>query len=664
MMDDVDYSMPKEDTPVEELADEEWLALADAAWSASKDWMATNLQHRWERSIANFQSKHPPGSKYHTETYRRGRSRLFRPKSRSAVRQNEASAAKAFFSTSDDVHIEAENKNDPHQLASAQFMQSLVNCRLDRTLKWFLILIGAFQDAHIYGICASKQTWEYREEEETFLVPVRDPITGQPTINAAGKPEMEEQTRVKVVQDRPRIDLLRPGNVRIAPESDWTDPINSSPYLVLIIPMFVHEVQERMKTGKWREYEMDEILQSIEELNDDDTVDAMRRRDEIRKGDHKPLKAYSVVHVHENFLRRDGKDWVFMTLGKSFLLTDPKEAREVYPYAGRPVTLGYCVLETHNAFPAGLVELGWEIQAALNDVQNQRFDNVQLAMNGRFLARRSGGTDTASLVKNIPGSVTYTNDPAGDVVPLQTRDVTASAYQEQNLLNNDLDDIFGSFSQSSVNTNRRLNETVGGLQMLSEDSSEMVEYVLRTFSETWVEPTLRQLLKMEQTYESDAMIMQFAGRKAPLVQQYGLNDQLDAMLDASVTVKCKVGTGATKTTQKLESLVQGLTIIANTTGIRPNPKEVIAEVMGLLGYEDGERFFPDPNQPPPAPPPDPKMDLERERMALEDKQKEIQAQLQAMEIANRRDAKLLDATLKHRAQMGTAMTRIGGGNMA
>ncbi|MBF0214003.1 MAG: hypothetical protein HQM00_10655 [Magnetococcales bacterium] len=666
MIDDTDYSMPEHTTPAEELSDDEWLALAAAAVEASKDWMSTHLHSRWERSIANFQSKHPPGSKYHSEAYKKGRSRLFRPKSRSVVRKNEATAAQAFFATADNVSIEAEKKSDPQQRVSAEFIQAIVNYRLDRSIRWFLIVVGAFQDAHIYGVCISKQTWDFKEQEEEYQKPVPDPLTGQQSLDSEGRPMFSTATRKKVVVDRPRIDLLRPENFRIDPEADWTDPIGTSPYLVQIIPMYAHQVQEKMKTGEWNHHSLEEIVRSIDEGNGDDTVDAMRRRDDSGQKEVK-VKEYTLVYVHENFLRRDGEEWVFMTLGKSSLLTAPRRAKEVYPYAERPFTMGVCVLETHQIYPASVVELGWEIQAALNEIQNQRFDNVQLGMNGRYLARRSGGVDTTSLVRNIPGSVTLTNDPTTDVLPLQTRDVTASAYQEQNLLNNDFDEVSGSFSQSSVNTNRRLNETVGGMRMLSEDATSMQEYLLRTFSETWVEPTLRQLVKMEQLYESDAMVMEFARDEAKLVQRYGMSEGLDALLDGDVTVRCNVGTGATKPHQKLDRLIQGLTLITNTTGIRPNPQEVINEVMGLLGYEDGARFFPDQNQPPPVPPPDPKIELEREQLELERqrltmdaKQGEVHARLKAMEIANRKDEKLLDARMRHQrhqAQIGASLLR-------
>jgi hypothetical protein len=56
-----------------------------------------NYRKQWEDNLRMFQSKHPRDSKYMSEAYKY-RSRIFRPKSRSVVRKNEATAALAFFS--------------------------------------------------------------------------------------------------------------------------------------------------------------------------------------------------------------------------------------------------------------------------------------------------------------------------------------------------------------------------------------------------------------------------------------------------------------------------------------------------------------------------------------------------------------------------------------
>jgi hypothetical protein len=181
--------------------------------------------------------------------------------------------------------------------------------------------------------------------------------------------------------------------------------------------------------------------------------------------------------------------------------------------------IGICVIETHTAYPPGPVRLGRDVQQELNQNANQRIDNVSFAMNKRYLVKRTAQVDLRSLQRNVPGSSTLVNDVETDVKVVDTPDVTASAYEEQDRLNLDFDDLTGSFSQASVQANRKLNETVGGMNILTKDASALSAYQLRTFVETWAEPVLRQLLLLEARYETDVVIMGLAAKKADIAGQ-------------------------------------------------------------------------------------------------------------------------------------------------
>ena len=47
---------------------------------------------------------------------------------------------------------------------------------------------------------------------------------------------------------------------------------------------------------------------------------------------------------------------------------------------------------------------------------------------------------------------------------------------------------------------------------IAGNTNSISEFVLRTFAETWVEPVLKQLLKLEQYYETDEHITALAGK--------------------------------------------------------------------------------------------------------------------------------------------------------
>ena len=111
---------------------------------------------QWEKSLSLFNSNHPPGSKYNTAAYDK-RSKFFRPKTRTAVRNLQAAMTVAFFTNEDVVNIAPANPNDPLQAAGAVVAQSIMQYRLTNTIPWFQTMTAALQDAAVQGVCISHQ---------------------------------------------------------------------------------------------------------------------------------------------------------------------------------------------------------------------------------------------------------------------------------------------------------------------------------------------------------------------------------------------------------------------------------------------------------------------------------------------------------------------------
>ena len=572
--------------------------------SQSVDYYQTDLMRQWEKNYRSFNNVFPPGSKYLSDEFRH-RSKIFRPKTRTAIRKNEARVARAFFATQDVVSIQADNDSDPAQQASAEFWHEMMNIRLSRSAKkgihWFPILVGAVQSAEVTGIISSKQYWDYRlrptgHQKETIV----DPLTGEERV--VSTPTFE------TVADRPVIELIPPENLRIHRGSDWLDPIGTTPFIQYLIPMFVDDVKARFKqidpkTGspKWKEAS-DEVLLSSSRFEYHGTRQAregQRRRDSKERGSQ--IDRYDLVWVYENIAVINGEDWHWLTVGVDHMLTDPIPLKKAYPgHEGeRPFVMGSMLIEAFKLYPAGKPELTESIQLAANELQNLRFDNVKYAMMGRPKVKRGKNVDLNSLSRHVPGKpifVQQMDDLEWDRPP----DVTASSFNEQDRLNVDFDDMAGTFSQGSVATNRKLNETVGGMQMMNQGANEIGDLDLRVVSETWVEPALRQILKLEQHFESDTALMVKAGQKAQLVQKYGINELTDEILNADLTMSVSVGIGATDPNRKLDKFVVATKVVTEmlvatmgpeAAGMKLEIGEIIKEIYGLSGYRDGKRFY-------------------------------------------------------------------------
>jgi hypothetical protein len=125
--------------------------------------------------------------------------------------------------------------------AGADLMQELLQHRLTKTIPWFLTLMGAYQDAQVVGLVCSYQHWVFDKRK--------------------GK-------------DEPAIALRPIENIRFDPGADWMDPVNTSPYLIDMIPMYVKDVRARMKndpkTGekKWKTVEEAVLLQAVRGYSD------------------------------------------------------------------------------------------------------------------------------------------------------------------------------------------------------------------------------------------------------------------------------------------------------------------------------------------------------------------------------------------------------------
>lgn len=607
--------------------DDVWLTKAKLAFDQSTTFMDNNYRKQWENNIRHFQSKHHAGSKYLKSSYKY-RSKMFRPKTRSAIRGNEATAAVAFFANQDVVGIEPQNSNDQFQQASADIIKELIAYRLDKTIPWFLICLGGFQDAQVMGVVASYQAWEYEESEDG-----------------------------RVLKDEPTIEILPIENVRIAPGAKWTDPVNSSPYLIRMIPMYILDVKAKMqqedpKTGKpkWKKLD-DAELKTANSVRFDSTQMTREgdREDKYDSDSTEELSDYDIVWVHQNFMRIDGgTDVVYYTLGTKYILTDPVPIEELYFHGERPVVIGCGVIETHKIFSSGVGQLGENVQKEINEVANQRLDNVKLVLNKRYFVKRGSQVDLKSIVRNVPAGVTLVTDVNADVKPVDFSDVTSSSYNEQDRLNVDYDEVVGAFSSSTIQSNRKLNETVGGMSMLKGTVNNLVEYLIRTFSETWVEPVIRQLVKLEQKYETDEVILALAAQKAGIMQKYDIDEITDELLNQELTTTVNVGMGATDPVMKITNFMLGVhTIMEILKGDEQkvfNIQEIAKEVFGRIGYKDGARFFIDRmNEQDPE-----KMQMSEMMQQMQQMIQELQGQLQ--EKQSEQDTKLTLGEMKEEGQ--------------
>jgi len=571
-------------SPIDERTGEpDWGEIARTAWAAGDEWFNSTMRRRIERNLAHYNMEHEPGSKYNTDAYGK-RPRIFRPKTRTYIRKIVAAATKAYFSTADVLHTEPYNESDEGQRLAAEAYNLLLNARLDQDVPWYGIVSAAIQDACSTGTVVSCQEWDLHEE----TVPVVN------FERAPGGMKPVKASKQETLRDRPMARLVPLENIRFAPGSDWLEIAQNSPYIIEQVPYYYNDLKYAMrrKDSKVPYYEdaAERVKGSL-----DTQYDSIRasREGNTRDRFHDSLSAisadYGIVWVRRCIVRRDGADWYYETTTSGELLSRPVYLREVHKI-GRPYVIGCMEIEPHVLYKSGTADLNHNQQTEMNNLANNRLENVLLAMQGRFLVARGGNTDIRSLMRLVAGSVTFTNSPNGDVKDLRPADVTSSSYEEQDRLNNDADELNGMFSQGTVSGQRNLNETVGGMLMLSESASEVMESQIKTFTETWYKPVLGQMVELERHYESDARMITMIGEQLA-------RDSLTVFraLNERVKVTVNVGFGNLNPIMRIEKLTTGMSAIeqlAPGTLAGADSAEIAKEIFGALGYKDGKRFLP------------------------------------------------------------------------
>jgi hypothetical protein len=554
--------------------------------------MQVNIRYQWARNFAHYRSEHAPNSPILGERNRH-RSRYFYPKSRTLVRDIQAAVAEAYFASSDVVNIEAEDQDDPKQVAASLLMKELVNYRCTQTIPWYLLLVGGVQEAAVIGTVVSHQSWEYKEVNGALVSEEIDPETGK----------LVQYYETKVVRDQPKIRIIPAENIRMSPASDWIDPANDTPYLIELMPMYLGDVLTKIKDGEnsktgepnWISVGASTLLSAANRDNLDTTRRARSgdRRLDPKSNMMEVNDEYRIIWIHRNILRHDGIDYLFYTAGTNVMLSDPVPLSEVLPWANnkRDYIIGKMEVETDRPYPASPVELAAGMQSAYNELKNQRFDNVRQVLNRRYLYRQGNSVDIRSLSNNIPGGLIGISAPGAldsHVSPLPVQDVTASAYQEEDRLGLTFDDLTGLNSGSTANSNRKLQETATGMSLMADAGNRIRSMELRTLTETWVKPMIQQLIQLEAYYETDTVALTVSAKKAKILQI------LPEFFDYRFTASVNVGMGAVSPTQKIQRIQ---TAVATVTQLVPdaalaiNGEEVAKEVFGAAGFDNGTRFF-------------------------------------------------------------------------
>jgi hypothetical protein len=569
----------------------------------------------WERVYRAYHQEHFTGSKYTSDDYK-NRSKLFIPKTRAAIEKDLAAVAASLFGSLDAVSCMPGNEGDAKQRASASVLQELVNYRTDGSrgsraaIPWFHVAMGARQTSKLTGVCLSKQSWKLelkREGSETFT----DEEDGEEKERDVWKPWI----------DRPDVQLIPPENYVIDPAADWTNPAQDAAYILIKWPMRIDEIRRKQKDPRnpWKAVD-ENILKSAGEGARMEAAAIRRAREQglDRYDESQTGPNFDIIWVWETYLRTAGEDWTFISVGDKHMLTDPKPVSEVYPeqFGERPLAMGYGAFEAFRIFPMSSAESWQMLQQETNDLRNLSLDAIKQNVMPVSKVVRGKNVDLDQLKRRGQGTSIMVSDK-DDVTWEKVPDISGSVMQMAQSMNVEFDDIAGQQNYGTVQDNNQLGKTLGGLKLAAGAANAVQEFNIRIWIETWCERVLSQIVRLEQYYESDPIVLGIAGDRAQLLTKYGVDEIDNELLENTVTIRVNIGLGAGDPQQRLakfQSATQIFLPLAQASKEFQSGEKsidieaIMQEIYGGAGYRDGGKRFIKTGPPAPNPMQQPQLD--------------------------------------------------------
>lgn len=234
------------------------------------------------------------------------------------------------------------------------------------------------------------------------------------------------------------------------------------------------------------------------------------------------------------------EECLIVVANKEFLIRAEKTP---FNHGIKPFVKMIDVEDPHSMEGIGEVEQLASLQYELNDVRNQRMDNVTLILNRMWKVVKTGDVDEDDLVSEA-GKIIHVGDKDA-LEPILTPDVTASAYNEESLIKQDMQYVSGvndyvagnAGSSSQQGGTGSLNRTATGVMLMQEAGNARFKYKLDNIEDS-LKDFGEQLLGLNQQFiNKDIMlkITNMPGYDWAIVPEQEIKGQFDIQVEGGST---------------------------------------------------------------------------------------------------------------------------------
>jgi len=232
-----------------------------------------------------------------------------------------------------------------------------------------------------------------------------------------------------------------------------------------------------------------------------------------------------------------------------------------YEHKQKPFIAMIDVQIPHSFWGVGEVEQLKSLQYELNDIRNQRMDNVTLILN-RMWKVLKGQVDEEDLVSQA-GQTIHVDD-MNALEPLETQDVTTSAYNEESLVKADMQLVSGiNDYNNGVGGNPQKgnpgmgNDTATGIMLLQEAGNARFKYKLDNIEDSLI-CFGKQLLALNQQFLDYQTKLRIVGEGGMRFEDFSPDDiigNFDVTVTAGSTQPMNKSVRRAEARQLVESLI-------------------------------------------------------------------------------------------------------------
>jgi hypothetical protein len=243
-------------------------------------------------------------------------------------------------------------------------------------------------------------------------------------------------------------------------------------------------------------------------------------------------------------------------------------------------------------YKIGTIEPIERLQHALNDIKNQRMDNVNLNLNRMWKLSKTADVDEYELVSR-PGGIIHTGDMAG-IEPIETPDVTNSSYTEEENIKYDIQQATGvsDYYAKGVGGDSVTNRTATGAKLVVEETNTRVKFKMKYLDDALQALGTKWHARNEQFIDSDQVlrITGASGTKFVKLSPQDIQGDYDIIAVSGSTEPLNKQAQTTQYLNWFQQLLSSYAVWGRQ--VQVDWHEVITEFSDKFGITNLERIFP------------------------------------------------------------------------